>query len=310
VIGVRCAATDFVDHYRMQGAQFDYVLEERWVRDELLSQLVPKVIAELLESAGCGADSIRHFAVPAALGVAKRVADACGLAAARRDESVLRECGDAGAALPALLLGACLEAARPGELILLLGLGQGVDAVLLRAEKAILEGRPLLAETLGRKHEEPSYTRYLSHRGLLDVDFGMRAERDQRTAHSVAYRKRDALTGFSGGRCRQCGTVQFPLSRMCVNPECRAADVQSPYRLAESRGRVKTFTEDWQAYSARPPYIYGNVEFSEGGNLLMEFTDTESGEIKIDDQVRFVFRIKDQDRARGFRRYFWKAAKV
>jgi uncharacterized OB-fold protein len=95
-----------------------------------------------------------------------------------------------------------------------------------------------------------------------------------------------------------------------VNPECRAADAQSPYRLAESRGRVKTFTEDWQAYAARPPYIYGNVEFSEGGNLLMEFTDLDSGGIKIDDPVRFVFRIKDQDPARGFRRYFWKAAKA
>jgi 3-hydroxy-3-methylglutaryl CoA synthase len=310
VLGVRSAGSDFVDHYRMHDAQFDYALEERWVRDELLTRLVPKEVAELLATAGCKADAIRHFAVPAAAGIAKRIADACGLGAARRDESVLTECGDAGAALPLLLLGACLEAAKPGELILLLGLGQGVDAVLLRADKAILDAGAALADALASKREEPSYTRYLSHRGLLDVDFGMRAERDQRTAHSVAYRKRDALTGFSGGRCRNCGTVQFPRSRLCVNPECRAADAQSPYRLAESRGRVKTFTEDWQAYAARPPYIYGNVEFSEGGNLLMEFTDIDSGEIKIDDPVRFVFRIKDQDPARGFRRYFWKAAKA
>ncbi len=309
IVGVRSAASDFVDHYRMQDARFDYALEERWVRDELLTQLLPRVVAELLSSAGCGPESIRHFAVPAASGTAKRIAEACGLVAARRDESVSNECGDAGAALPLLLLGACLEAAQPGELILLLGLGQGVDALLLRAEKAIREGGAALSGSLARKREELSYTRYLSHRGLLDVDFGMRAERDQRTAHSVAYRKRDALTGFSGGRCRRCGTVQFPRSRMCVNPECRAADAQSPYRLAESRGRIKTFTEDWQAYAARPPYIYGNVEFSEGGNLLMEFTDVDSGEIKIGDPVRFVFRIKDEDRARGFRRYFWKAAK-
>jgi uncharacterized OB-fold protein len=309
IVGVRSAASDFVDHYRMQGERFDYALEERWVRDGLLTQLVPRVVAEVLSSAGCGPESIRHFAVPAASGTAKRIAEACGLAAARRDEIVSSECGDAGAALPLLLLGACLEAAQPGELILLLGLGQGVDALLLRAEKAIREGGAALSGSLARKREELSYTRYLSHRGLLDVDFGMRAERDQRTAHSVAFRKRDALTGFSGGRCRRCGTVQFPLSRMCVNPECRAADAQSPYRLAESRGRIKTFTEDWQAYAARPPYIYGNVEFSEGGNLLMEFTDVDSGEIKIGDSVRFVFRIKDEDRARGFRRYFWKAAK-
>ena len=135
----------------------------------------------------------------------------------------------------------------------------------------------------------------------------MRAERDQRTAHTVAYRKRGALSAFKGGRCQRCGTVQFPQSRMCVNPECRATDSQVAHRLAETRGRVKSFTEDWQAYAARPPYSYGNVEFAEGGNLLMEFTDVEPGELKVNDAVRFVYRIKDEDRARGFRRYFWKA---
>jgi uncharacterized OB-fold protein len=60
----------------------------------------------------------------------------------------------------------------------------------------------------------------------------------------------------------------------------------------------------------KAPYIYGNVEFAEGGNLLMEFTDIETGELKVKDAVRFVFRIKDDDRARGFRRYFWKATKA
>jgi hydroxymethylglutaryl-CoA synthase len=94
---------------------------------------------------------------------------------------------------------------------------------------------------------------------------------------------------------------------VCVNPECRVTDTQIPYRLAESQGRVKSFTEDWQAYAARPPYFYGNVEFAAGGNLLMEFTDVEPGMLKVNDALRFVYRIKDEDRARGFRRYFWKA---
>jgi hydroxymethylglutaryl-CoA synthase len=310
VLATRSLGSDFVDHYRMSGAAFDYALEERWTRDESLTKLVPKVVADLLSAAGRSADAIRHFAVPASAATAKRIAEACGLSAARRDESVLAECGDAGSALPLLMLTAALEAATPGELIVGVGIGQGVDALLLQAEAGVLNGRKALARTLAHKREEPSYVRYLSHRGLLEVDFGMRAERDQRTAHSVAYRKRDALTGFKGGRCERCGTVQFPRSRVCVNPDCRATDTQRPYRLAETRGRVKTLTEDWQAYAARPPYVYGNIEFAEGGNLLMEVTDIDSGELKVNDAVRFVFRIKDEDRARGFRRYFWKATKV
>jgi hydroxymethylglutaryl-CoA synthase len=310
VLATRAVGSDFVDHYRMSGADFDYALEERWVRDESLLQIVPKTVAELLSAAGCSAADIRHFVLPASTAAAQRIGRACGLQAAQRDERVLTECGDAGVALPLLMLAGALEAAAPGELILALGIGQGVDAVLLRAEAGVREAPRTLSDALARRREESSYVRYLSHRGLLNVDFGMRAERDQRTAHTVAYRKRGALNGFQGGRCTRCSTVQFPPSRVCVNPACRATDTQVPYRLADSAGRVKSFTEDWQAYAARPPYMYGNVEFAEGGNLLMEITDMESGEIKIDDAVRFVFRIKDDDRARGFRRYFWKATKA
>src|SRR5665213_3361461 len=208
ILAARSIGSDFVDHYRMSGAAFDYALEERWVRDESLTKRVPQMIAQLLSAAGCGTDAVSHFAVPVSAATAKRIAETCGLATARRDATVLGECGDAG----------------------------------------VLDGSHSLARGLARKREEPSYVRYLSHRGLLDVDFGMRAERDQRTAHSVAYRKRDAITAFKGGRCERCGAVQFPLSRVCVNPACRATDTQTLYRLADTRGRVKTFTEDWQAY--------------------------------------------------------------
>jgi uncharacterized OB-fold protein len=222
---------------------------------------------------------------------------------------VLTECGDAGAALPLLMLAGTLETAAPGELIVMLGIGQGVDALLLRAGGGVNRAGAL-GDALAGKQEELSYVRYLSHRGLIDVDFGMRAERDQRTAHTVAHRKGGAINAFKGGRCGRCGTVQFPQARVCVNPDCRATDTQTAHRLADSRGRVKSFTEDWQAYAARPPYVYGNVEFAEGGSLLMEFTDVEPGSLKIGDAVRFVYRIKDEDRARKFRRYFWKATPV
>jgi hydroxymethylglutaryl-CoA synthase len=310
IIGTRSVGSDFVDHYRMSGNRFDYGLEERWIRDESLMKLIPQVVKDLLSDADCSPETVKHVILPTSGSTANRIAQACGLTAAKSDASVLAGCGNAGAALPLLMLAATLEVAQPGEIILLVGIGQGVDAILLRVEDGVSDGHRPLQESLARRHDEMSYVRYLSHRQLLDVDFGMRAERDQRTAHTVAYRRREGIIGFNGGRCTACGTVQFPQSRVCVNPECRITDSQKPHRLADSTGRVKTFTEDWQAYALRPPYIYGNVEFAEGGNLLMEFTDLESGDLKVNDVVRFVFRIKDDDRARGFRRYFWKATKA
>jgi uncharacterized OB-fold protein len=104
--------------------------------------------------------------------------------------------------------------------------------------------------------------------------------------------------------------VQFPLARACVNPACREFDTQTPEPLAEKSGRIKTFTEDWLAVTRSPPHVYGNVELEGGGNVFIEFTDTRPGESSVGLPVRFVFRIKDFDRVRGFHRYFWKAVPV
>jgi uncharacterized OB-fold protein len=92
-----------------------------------------------------------------------------------------------------------------------------------------------------------------------------------------------------------------------VNPDCRALHTQDDHRLADTPGRVKTYTEDWLAFSRSPPLVYGNVAFEGGGNVFIEFADTPPGSISVGTPVRFVFRIKDFDRLRGFRRYAWKA---
>ncbi|HEX8758217.1 MAG TPA: OB-fold domain-containing protein [Steroidobacteraceae bacterium] len=301
-------SADFVDHYRMSGEDFDYRLEERWVRDEGALKLMPAAISRALAAADTAPAGIAHLAIPAPAGTAKRVAQAAGLAHARLHPGLREDCGDLGAAQPLLLLLSMLAAAAPGERLLLVGFGQGVDAlVLIAGEAAAAHARRELAQAMARRRPEPHYTRYLAHRGLLSPDFGMRAERDHRTAQSAAWRKHRELTAFVGGRCAACGTVQFPKSRVCVNPECRRTDTQTGERLAQTLGRVRSFTEDWQAYTPHPPYIYGNIGLEAGGNLLMELTDVEPGELEVGAAVRFVFRIKDFDGQRAYRRYFWKA---
>jgi 3-hydroxy-3-methylglutaryl CoA synthase len=301
-------SADFVDHYRMAGEDFDNALEDRWVRDEALTKLIPRAVASALAASGLKGDDIATLVAPGGATALQRIAEHSGLVRAKTADTLQSDCGDTGSAHALLMLVAALESAAPGDRILVIGFGQGVDALVVEVKPAIEKRRPhAVSAALARGIEESSYVRYLAHAQLLDVDFGMRAERDNRTAQTVAYRKRRAVTGFFGGRCAACETVQFPQSRVCVNPECRKTDTQHEYRLADGTGRIKSFTEDWQAYSPRPPCIYGNVEFAEGGNLLMEMTDVEPGELAVNAPMRFVFRIKDVDRMRGFQRYFWKA---
>ena len=53
--------------------------------------------------------------------------------------------------------------------------------------------------------------------------------------------------------------------------------------------------------------MYGAVRFEGKASLMMEFADFDPGQLKVGDAVNMVFRIKDQDAVRDFRRYFWKA---
>jgi uncharacterized OB-fold protein len=271
---------------------------------------VPPTLRELLREQNVEPTTVAHFVVGGDVDNARRLAAAVGLPAASVADPLAADCGDTGCGHVLLMLAHVLERARPGELILVAGFGQGVDALLFRATADVARRRPPRGVTgcLAARRDEPSYTRFLAHCGLLPVEKGLRAERDNRTAQSVLWRKHEEISGFTGGRCRDCGAVQFPRARVCVNPACRRTDTQDPHRLAESRGRVKTFTEDWLAYTPRPPLIYGNVAFEEGGNAFVEFADFESGDVAVGKPVRFVFRIKDFDHQRGFRRYFWKAA--
>ena len=307
LLGAASLARDFVDHHRESGESFDYVLEERWVRDEAWSSFVPAALRQALDNAHLAADAVTHFICPSSGAVAARVAKAAHLPPTSVVAPPNADIGDLGCAQSLFMLAQTLEVAPAGSLIALLGFGQGVDALLLRVERAAPQPASI-AGLIGAGVAETHYMRYLSQQQLVEVDFGMRAERDQRSAQTTAYRKRDALHAFIGGRCRDCGAVQFPRTRVCVNPQCRRTDTQQAHRLADQGGRVKTFTEDWLAYSPRPPYIYGNVTFAEGGNLFMEFCDLEPGELAVETPVQFHFRIKDIDRLRHFKRYFWKAS--
>ena len=309
LLGHATTMADFVDHYRVEGTDFDYVLEERWVRDAGYLQIVPRTIARALEHAGITAMQVRHFVAQGPRRFALAAAKAAGIPAEAVVDDLHASCGDTGTAHPLLLLAGALETAAAGDVVVVAGFGQGCDAIVLGAtgRGAGTRGGRGVAAALSRGVADGEYVRFLSNCGLVEMDWGMRAERDNRTSQSAAWRRHRDVTAFVGGRCSACGTIQFPRSRACVNPDCRAFDTQQDHALAETTARVKTFTEDWLAFTRAPPLVYGNVTFDVGGNLYTEFTDTLPGELAIGASVRFVFRIKDFDPTRAFRRYSWKA---
>jgi len=313
LIGAHTESVDFVHQYRMHDRDTDYGWEERWIRDEGYLKIVPRAIGALLAKVGVEPGAIAHFCLPGTLSrIAPTVAKKCGLPEGAVRDNLGATCGDTGAAHPLLMLAAALEDAKPGERILVAGFGEGCDVLLLEAGEALLEPARRLGVrgALARRREDANYLRWLSFTGKIDLERGMRAEVDKATAMTVLYRNRDMIEGLVGGRCRACGTVQYPRQRYCVNPDCNALDSQDDYLFSERTGKVLSYTADSLTYSPDPPTYFGMVQVDGGGRMLMDFTEVDPAAIDVGLPVRMVFRIKDADSNRGFVRYFWKAAPV
>lgn len=309
-IGAHSRTVDFVDHYRGQGFAFDYVWEERWIRDEGYAKIVPATLAGLFKQCAVEPGSIAHFCMPCTLGkVAASVAKQAGIAEGAVRDNLHAQCGETGSAHALLLLADALAVAKPGERILVVGFGQGCDALLFEATAALERLPPRLGVRgyLARRREETNYSRFLAFNDLVTLERGMRAELDKQTALSTLYRKRDMILGLVGGRCGSCGTLQFPKSNVCVNPECNAFHTQTDHAFADMSGKVNSHTADQLTYSPDPPAIFGMVQFDAGGRLMADFTDVDVTEVSVGLDMRMVFRIKDYDSQRGFTRYFWKA---
>ena len=308
LVGRASLTVDFVDHFRASDRPFDYQWEERWIRDEGYGQLLPRLIERLLAEAGVEPGRVAHLCVPATLrGADTTLAKRAGIDASALRDQLKDGCGDAGAAHPLLQFVATLHDASPGDLIVVVGVGQGGDALLFEAtdEVKALGGRAWPGDGASC-----SYPRYLALSGLLQLERGMRAEMDKVSALTAAYRHRDLLLELSGGRCTACGTHQIPRSDVCVNPDCHAMGTQEPHSFADSTATVATWSADRLTYTPDPPAYYGMIDFAEGGRLLMDFTDVGDDGVDVGTKMRMVFRVKDHDSLRGFARYFWKAAPI
>jgi 3-hydroxy-3-methylglutaryl CoA synthase len=311
LVGSASVTEVFVDHFRAAGARYDYFWEERWVRDEGYAKLAPAAIAAALADAGLEIGDIGHFVMPslfrgAADAVAKKIRFAGAIASGLADGV-----GYAGAAHALLMLAQLLETAKAGERILLVGFGQGADALVLQVTEAIaaLPARRGVTGAIADGIATDSYLRMLSFHDGIDLEWGMRAEKNAKTALTEQYRSADQLEAFVAGECQACGTVQFPQLQFCVKCHAPASQFRD-LSLADKPAKVLTTTADWLSYHPAPPLYVGFVQFDNGARLLMEMVDIGPSGIDTGTPLRMVFRIKERDRVRGYNRYFWKSTPI
>ena len=206
--------------------------------------------------------------------------------------------GDTGVVQPLLMLAAALERATAGALLLVVGYGDGADAILVRATGTTRPAVASVSQQIEVKRTLPSYGRYARFRKLMRKE----PTAPELSSAPIMFRDRKELLPLYGGKCPQCSTVQFPKHRVCI--ECGYAGGLEETKLAR-RGTLFTFTNDYLHESPDPPVSHAVVDLDGGGRLYCQLTDCEPERVAIDMPLELTFR-KLHDGG-GFKNYFWKA---
>ena len=310
LVGRGAASDEFLDRWRVPGEPDSHVWEERF-GEELYLPLAREAFAAALKDAGLAEGDIDH-AIVTGLHVRAVRAAASGLGVR---EGVLApdltaSVGNLGAAQAGVALCDVLERARSGQVIAVLSLADGADALILRTTDALgaaqrvraEAGVPSVAEQVAAGRDDLSYATFLTWRGQLRREPPRRPDPERPGAPTV-HRSEAWKYGFVASRCAVCGFRHMPPTRACLS--CHAIDQMQPERLADVSGTVATFTIDHLAFSLSPPVVGVIVDFDGGGRYRCEMTDVVASELAIGDRVAMTFRRVWT--AQGVHNYFWKA---
>jgi hydroxymethylglutaryl-CoA synthase len=310
LVGRGAATDEFLDRWRVPGEADSHVWEERF-GEELYVPLAREAFAAALKDAGLAEGDVDH-AVVTGLHVRATRATASGLGV--RDgvlaPDLTGSIGNLGAAHAAVALCDVLERARPGQVIAVLSLADGADALVLRTTDALTAaqrdrveaGVPSVAEQVAAGRDDLSYASFLTWRGQMRREPPRRPDPERPGAPTV-HRSEEWKYAFAASRCLACGFRHMPPTRACLS--CHAIDQMQAERLADVPGTVATFTIDHLAYSMSPPVIGVIIDFDGGGRFRCELTDTRAAEVSIGDRVSMTFRRVWT--AQGVHNYFWKA---
>ncbi len=310
VEGHYALSNEMMDVWRNADDTFVRSWESRWVLGEGYSEIMGRAISGLLKKKGVDAKGITLAAFPGPdLRTHRRLAQVLGFDPKTQvTDPLLGQVGDCGAAHPLMLLASALEAAKPGDTILLGAYGNGAEAFLFKATGEIGNHKPRrgMKDWLPSKLPLATYEKYLSYRGVLETQPG---DPFRLLPSATAYwRDVSSILRFRGSRCKACGTLAFPIQRVCYT--CRAKDSFEEVRLSDHKGKVFTFSLDNLAGRSDDPVVVQTVVESEvdQARIYCLMTDFQAKDVQVGMPVEFSFRRIYE--GAGFQNYFWKCRPV
>ena len=296
-------SSDFVDVWKRAEDPYIRTWEDRFILEHGYREKLGIAISALLKKTGLSAKDFAKvvYYAPDARSH-QRMIKQLKLEPEQVQAPMFDAVGNTGAAFAPMMLVAALEEAKPGDRILWANYGDGADAFVLQVTDQIekARGRRGIMRHLESKMQILNYEKYVRFRNL------MQGEADRRPQYisslPMIWRDRKQVLPLHGGRCRNCGNIQFPIQRICAY--CQAKDNYEEVRLADKTATVFTFSMDERAVEVDPPRVWTISDCDDGGRIYCTMTDRDTEKIDIGMQVEMTFR-KIHDGA-GVHNYFWK----
>jgi len=305
---------DLVDYWRSHEDDFVRHWEDRFGRDAGYMMIPIEAAKGVLAKLNITQKDIAKLCLYGAntrahQGLAKRM----GFDPSQVQDPMLDTVGDTGAAQPLMTLVAALEEAKAGDKILLVSYGNGSDAIVFKVMPEIekIRDRRGIKRHLEIKRTLDNYGRYLRWRDMVSLPPSNRPP-GAPASPSAQWREHSSALPLYGVKCKKCGTPQLFLSgsstRAHVCLECLAKDEFEPYRFADKRGKVTTFSHDYLTGGIDPPVTATVVDFEGGGRGEFDMVDREPGECKVGMEVEMTFRKMRY--TYGIHTYYWKCKPV
>ena len=298
-------AVDFHDQWRGENDKFVRYWEDRYAINVGYEPFVKEAVKSVLAKTGLAAADFSKIVL---YGMNPRyqlqMAGKLGFAPEQIQNNLYDTIGITGAAYVPMMLVGALEEAQPGDKLLVVGYGEGADAMVFQVTEEIknLAPRRGIRSYLENKKNTMNYEKFLRWKGLIDCEPNRRPtqQRSSLPDYMRNYEKNYALYGHV---CKVCGTPQFPPLRKCIN--CRSVDQMEKYRFYGKTGKVTTFAVDYLGASIDPPTLSAIVDFEGGGRMLTNVVDCEQDKIFNGMEVEMSYRkLFDVE---GIHTYFWKA---
>lgn len=301
-LGGASATEEFLDRWRLPGQATSRQWEERFGETRYVP-LAEQAWKQGLADADVSVDDLAAVVLTgvhprAQRQLAKRLGDVTFA------DDLADTVGNTGTAHPLLALTAAIEAASPGDVLVLVHVADGVEVLVFRVGDG-----PSSVPSVQRQIEAAgsvSYPKFLQWRGMITVQPPNRPA-PNRISASAAARSGDWKHGFVANRGDESGLIHMPPARVSIRPQ-DTIDGSEAVPMADATGRVVTFTVDKLVYSVSPPVVFAVIDFDGGGRMPMELTDVTADEVEIGMAVTPTFRRLFT--ADDIHNYFWKARPV